>query len=81
MKKLHKSNRTPPDMAPRSFTTGTYQTVSTMTLTGPSSGTTNDVLYIKHSVTIAGLNKLETQAMNLDIAEFVNVFHTIFNLN
>ena len=31
--------------------------VSAMTSTGFSSGTTNDVFYIKHSVAFAGLNK------------------------
>ena len=81
MKSLHKSNGTPPDMAPTSLTSEMYQTVSTTTLTGSSSGTTNDVLYIKYSVAIAGLNKLQTQAMNLDIAELANDFHTMFNLN
>ena len=47
----------------------TYQTVSTTTSAGSGSGTANDVLYIKHSVAIANLNRLETQSTNPDIAE------------
>ena len=64
MKSLHNSNETPPDMAATSLTSETYQTVSTMTSTGTSSSNTNDILCIKHSVAMAGLNKLETQPMN-----------------
>ena len=52
-----------------------------MTSIRPSSATTNYVFYIKHSVELAGLNKLETQAINPDIAELVNVLCTMFSLN
>ena len=60
MKSLHNSNETPPDMDPTSLSFRNCQMISTMTSTGSSSDTTNDVLCIKHSVVIAGLNKLET---------------------
>ena len=81
MKKLHNSNKIPPDTAPTSITSGTYQTVSATTSTGSSSGTTHDVLCIKHSVAIAGLNKLETKSTNPEVAELTNVFCTMFNSN
>ena len=57
------------------------QTTSTTTSTGTSSDTTNDVLYIKCSVALVGLNKLEMQFINPDIAELANVFCTMFNLS
>ena len=57
MKSFHKSNEMPLDMVPTSLTSGTYQTVGTMTSTGSDSSTTNDVLCIKNSAVIAGLNK------------------------
>ena len=81
MKSLHKSNGTPPDMTSASLTSETYQSVSTITSNGPSSGTTNDVLYIKHSVAVTALDKLESQATNPDIAELANVSHNMFSLN
>ena len=81
MNSLHKSNETPLDIAPTSLMIGTFQTASTATLTGTSFSTTNDVLYIKSSNALAGLNKLEKHSTNPDIAELANVFHTIFNFN
>ena len=80
-KSLHTSNEIPPNMAPTSITSKTCQVVSTMTSTGSSSGTTNDVLCIQYSVATAGLNKLETQSTNPDIAELANAFQTMTNLN
>ena len=68
-------------MAPTSLTSGTYQNVSTLTWTGSSSETANDVLSIKYSVAFAGLNKLVKQATNPDIAKLANVFCTMFDLN
>ena len=58
MKNLHNSNEIPPDMTQTSINSGTYQTVSTMTSAGSGSATANDVLCIKHSAAVAGLNKL-----------------------
>ena len=81
MSNLHNSNETPPGMAPTSLTSGTYQTISTMTLTGDSYGTINDILCINRSAAIAGLNKLETQSKNPDTAELTNVICSMFNLN
>ena len=81
IKSLHKLNGIPLDMTPTSLISGAYQTVSNITSTGSTSGTTNDVLYIKHSVAITGLNKLVTQVMNPDIAKLASVFCIIFNLN
>ena len=81
MKNVHESNRKPPDMTPTSLTSKTYQTISTIASTRSSSNTITDVLYIKHSVAIAGLNKFDAQATNTDIAEFANVFCTMFDLN
>ena len=75
MKSLHKSNEILPDMSSTSLTSGTYQTVSIMTLGRPSSDATIDVLYINHSVAIAGLSKLKPQSTNPDNAEFAIVFH------
>ena len=80
MKSLHNSNKTPPDMASTSLISGTYQAVRTMTSTGSSSGTNNNVLCIKSSVAITGLNKLKTQTTKPDIAELANIFCTLFNL-
>ena len=68
-------------MATTSLISGTYQTASTMTLTGSSYGNTNDVLCIKHSVAIAGLNKFETKSMNPEIEKLANAFHTMLDLN
>ena len=65
---LHKSNETSPDMAPTSPTSDTFQTTSTTASPGTSPSTTNDVLYIKHFVALASLNKLETKSINQDIA-------------
>ena len=67
-------------MAPVSFTSGTFSTASITTSTGAKSSANNNVLYIKHSVALAGLNKLEKQSMNPDIVEFVNVIHTMFKV-
>ena len=80
IKSLHESNGTPPNVAPTSLIYETYQTVSTTTSTGSHLGTSNDVLYIKHSVAIAGLNKLETQATKPDFAELDNVFCGVVGL-
>ena len=81
MKSLHRSIETPPDIVPASLFSGTFQLARTTTSTGTSSSATNDVLYIKHSVALTGLNKLETQSINPDIAELDNVFYNTFNLN
>ena len=72
MKSLHKSNETPHDMAPMSITSRPFQTVS---ITGTSYSVTNNEFYMKHSVALVGLNKLETQSMTPDIVESPNVFH------
>ena len=61
---LHNSNEIPPDIAPTSINSETYQTVSSMTSTGSGSGTANDVLCIKHSVVISGSNRFKTQSTN-----------------
>ena len=58
-----------------------FQIASTTTATGSNSKTHNDTIYIKYSVALAGLNKLETQSMNPHIAELANVFCIIFNIN
>ena len=81
MKVLNKSDVAPPDMAPASFTSEFFLTASTITCTSSNSRSNNDVLYIMHSVALAGQNKLETQSMNPDIAELSNVFNTMFKLN
>ena len=75
MKSLHKSNETPHDMAPMSITSRTFETVSITTSTGTSYSVTNNEFYMKHSVALVGLNKLETQSMTPDIVESPNVFH------
>ena len=52
-----------------------------MTSAGSGSGNANDASCIKFSVAIAGLNRLEMQSTNQDIAELANVFYPMFNLN
>ena len=69
MKCLHKSNEIPPDMALTSLISETFQTTNITTSTGTSSSAMNDVLYIKHNVILASLNKIETQSMNLNIPD------------
>ena len=81
MKSLHKSDEAWLDMVHVSFTAGAFPTASTTTSSGTNSSANNDVLYIKHSIALAGLNKLETESMNWDIAELANVFHAMFSLN
>ena len=76
---LNKSGEASLDMAPASLTSETFPTASTVTSTGTNSTVNNYVLYIKCSVALAGLNKLETQSTNQDIAELANFIQ--FNLN
>ena len=64
-------------MALASLISGTFQPKSTTTSTGTNSSANNGVLYIKHSVALACLNKLKKQSTNPDILELANVFHTI----
>ena len=81
MKGLHKSDEAPPDMAPASFTYGKFPSTSTTTSTGTYSSANIHVLYIKHSVALAGLNKFETLYTNPGFAEFANILYTVFNSN
>ena len=57
MKSLHNPNEIPPDMIPTFINSETYQTASTVTSARSGSGDSNDVLYIKLSIAVAGLNK------------------------
>ena len=80
MMSVYNSSTFPPDMALSSLASETFSTASTSTSTGTNPSANNYVLYIIHSVALAGMNKLETQSTNPDIAKLVNVFHTTFNL-
>ena len=66
-------------MVPVSFTSGTFPPANSTISTGTYSSANNDMTYIKYCIALAGLNKLETQSMNLDTAELANVLCTIFN--
>ena len=81
MKSLHKFNEKSPDMAPVSLTSGTFQSTGTTTSMSTNSSAYNNVLYIKYSVALAGLNKMETKSTNPDIAELANVICITINLN
>ena len=62
------------------FTSEPFPTTSTTTSTRTNSSANSDVFYIKCSLTLAGLNKLETQSMNSDIEELANVFLTLWGV-
>ena len=79
MKSLCDSDEAPLYMDHASFTSETFPTASTTTTSGTNSSANNDDLYIKHSVILACLNKLEMQSMNPGIAELANVFNTMLN--
>ena len=68
MKSLHKLDEIPLDVSPASLTSGTFSTASTTTSTRTNSSANNNAFYIKCSIELAGLNKLETHSTNPDIA-------------
>ena len=68
-------------MAPKSPTSQIFQTANTLTPTGTSFSTTNNIFYIKHCVELFVLSKLGTQFTDPDITVLANVFHTTINAN
>ena len=81
MRSLYKSDNAPHNIAPVSNTAETFSTVIITNSTGTNPSVKNNLLYIKCLVALAGLNNLETQDMNPDIAELANVFNTMLNSN
>ena len=81
MKSIQKLDETPCDMALASFIPESFSTTGTTASTGSNSNAKNDLLHIKFSVALSGLNRLGMQSVHPDVAMLANVFHTIFNFN